>query len=171
MDQTYNEEMFKSKVNNMMIQILNAEMMQDLNPVRHFMNDDLEKKYEEKINQRKNINQRQMYDELNVSNIVITSKRENDEKYIVEAKMEVKYMDYILTLDGDFVKGNQQSRSIHHYHVIFEKVKDYQNFNIVRKCKNCGHSMNIHLNGTCSYCGSVYNLEDYDYIMTDIIEL
>lgn len=171
MDKSYNETMFISKVNNMMIQILNAEMIQKIDNVRHFLSDEEENILEKRINYLKKQNYRQMYDELNASNTVISNISETETKYIIEVDMTLKYMDYIIDMNGKFISGNNTSRSINYYHVIFEKVKDAKGYSIVRKCKNCGHSMNISLNGKCEYCGSIFNLEDYDYIITKITKV
>ena len=98
MDKDYNKEMFISKINNMMIQVLNAEMMQEIDPVRHFLNDEEENILENKINHLKHQNYRQMYDELNASNTIISNILQTDHKYIIEADMTLKYMDYIIDI-------------------------------------------------------------------------
>ena len=168
MDNSYNEEMFKSKINNMMIQILYAEMMQNLDPVRHFLTDKLEKEFEEKIIDRKKKKQRQMYDELNVSSTEIISVTFDENYYIVVAQMTIKYINYIIDLNGNYVSGNQKKRTKNDYTVTFKKTKAYKEFSLSRNCPNCGHNINVSLNGKCEYCDTIYNLEDYDYIVTDI---
>ena len=39
---------------------------------------------------------------------------------------------------------------------------------IVRKCPTCGASMNINNSGECEYCHSIYNQEDYDWVLTKL---
>ena len=41
-------------------------------------------------------------------------------------------------------------------------------FGDVRKCPACGAPMNVNKSGKCDYCGSIYNQEDYDFVLTNI---
>ena len=38
----------------------------------------------------------------------------------------------------------------------------------MKKCPSCGANIDSNNTGICSYCGTSYNLEDYDWILTDI---
>ena len=35
-------------------------------------------------------------------------------------------------------------------------------------CPTCGRPINYNADGTCDYCGTVFNTEKFDYILTDI---
>ena len=48
----------------------------------------------------------------------------------------------------------------------FSKNKNAKDASIIKKCLNCG--ANIDSNNTGQYCNKIYNLEDYDWILTDI---
>ncbi len=37
-----------------------------------------------------------------------------------------------------------------------------------RKCPGCGASIDANNSGVCPYCGTVYNTEDYDWVLTGI---
>ncbi len=35
-------------------------------------------------------------------------------------------------------------------------------------CPGCGKSANVNESGHCKCCGATFNMEDYDYILSDI---
>ena len=49
------------------------------------------------------------------------------------------------------------------------KKIDGRNAGIVRKCPACGSSIDVNNNGKCNYCGAIYNNEDYDYVLSNIV--
>ena len=42
---------------------------------------------------------------------------------------------------------------------------------MAKVCPGCGAPVNVNSNGVCEYCGTVYNTEDYDWILIDILTL
>ena len=78
-------------------------------------------------------------------------------------------MNYIISLDsGDVISGNDQSRIQVDYMLTFIKRKDADTQGIVRKCPGCGATLNVNDSGKCNYCGSIYNQEDYDWILSEL---
>ena len=53
------------------------------------------------------------------------------------------------------------------YNYVFSKKKDALSTNNY-KCPGCGSNINVNDKGKCNYCGTTFNLEDYDYILVDI---
>ena len=76
----FNEAMFKTKIDNIFVKVYTSIMKQDLSEVSHFIGDILEEKLQNKINNLKNNNQRQMYDELNVKDTRVLSRNIIDDK-------------------------------------------------------------------------------------------
>jgi hypothetical protein len=78
-------------------------------------------------------------------------------------------MDYVLKKDsGNFVSGNNNFRIEKSYILVFRKKRAFLEQGAVRKCPGCGASISVNTSGKCDYCGSTYNLEDYDYILSSI---
>ena len=78
-------------------------------------------------------------------------------------------MDYIIsTITGDLIRGDDSKRIEKTYRLTFEKKLNTKEKSIVRKCPGCGASISVNTSGKCEYCGTIYNLEDYDYILTNI---
>lgn len=164
-----NEAMFKTKVDNIFVKVYTSIMKQDLSEVSHFIGDTLEKQLQNKINNLKNNNQRQMYDELNVKDTRILSRNIENDKEVVEVELISRYMDYIIDIDtGDLVSGDD-SRRIQKTNILtFEKIVNTKEIGIVRKCPGCGASISVNTTGKCEYCDTIFNWEDYDYVLVSI---
>ncbi len=165
----FNEAMFKTKVDNIFVKLFTSIMKGDLSDVDHFISDEVKSKYMTYINELKSRNERQMYDELNVKDTKILSRKELEDKEVIEVEIISRYMDYIIDIDtGETIKGDDTRRIEKRNILIFEKKNDTKDIKLVRKCPGCGASISVNTSGKCEYCGTIYNLEDYDYILTDI---
>lgn len=165
----FNEAMFKTKVDNIFVKLFASIMKGDLSDVDHFINDEVKSKYMTYINELKSRNERQMYDELNVKDTKILSRKELEDREVIEVEIISRYMDYIIDIDtGETIKGDDTRRIEKRNILILEKKNDTKDIKLVRKCPGCGASISVNTSGKCEYCGTIYNLEDYDYILTDI---
>ena len=165
----FNEAMFKTKADNIFVKLFTSIMKGDLSDVDHFISDGVKNKYMTYINELKSRNERQMYDELNVRNTKILSRKELDDKEVIEVEIISRYMDYIIDIStGETIKGDDTRRIEKRNILIFEKKNNTKDIKLVRKCPGCGASISVNTSGKCEYCGTIYNLEDYDYILTDI---
>ncbi len=168
-DKTYSESIFKSKVDNMFVMLHTAIMLEDLPRVDHFIGDDVYSKYEAKLNELKKSNYRQMYDELNVKSTTIQSAEAVDDKIIVKVLIVSRYMDYILDkTTGKLVSGNDRSRVEKNNYLTLVKRISTDKLGVSRKCPGCGANMNINRSGKCEYCGTIFNTENFDWVITDI---
>lgn len=165
----FNEAMFKTKVDNIFVKLFTSIIKGDLSDVDHFISDEVKNKYMTYINELKCKNERQMYDELNVKDTKILSRKELEDKEVIEVEIISRYMDYIIDIDtGETIKGDDTRRIEKRNILVFEKKNDTKDIKLVRKCPGCGASISVNTSGKCDYCGTIYNLEDYDYILTDI---
>lgn len=162
----FNEAMFKTKVDNIFVKIYTCIMKQDLSDVAHFINDELESELENKINNLKNQNKRQMYDELNVKNTNILSRNIQNDKEIVKVEIISRYMDYIIDKDtGNTISGDDTRRVEKRNILVFEKKLNTKEIGLVRRCPGCGASISVNTSGKCEYCDTIFNQEDYDYVL------
>lgn len=168
-DSTFNESMFLTKVNNIFIKLFTSIMMDSLEDVDHFIGNDVMNFAEGIASKTRDTGNRQMYDELNVKDSTIQNIIVEDNVYVIKVYLQSRYMDYIINLDsGDLVSGNDQSRIQVDYLLTFTKKKDATNQGIVKKCPGCGASLSVNTTGKCEYCGSIYNQEDYDWVLTGL---
>ena len=80
----------------------------------------------------------------------------------------MKYMDYFINEDGEFVSGTDDHRLEISHRIVFTKKLDTKELKEVRRCPYCGHSLDINASGLCSYCNQTINMSEYDYIVTEI---
>ncbi len=167
-DSEFSESKFKTYVDNVFIQLHMAVVTKELENVKHFLSDEVYNQYKQKID---NLNQRhliQMYDEINVAQTDILNYKVTDTNMIIEVNLISRYLDYLMDEDGNYVSGDTNIRSEKNNHLIFTKKINYQHSGTVRKCQGCGASIDVNANGKCPYCGTIYNLEDKDWVLTFI---
>lgn len=165
----FNEAMFKTKVDNIFVKLYTCVMKGDLTDVKHFISEELYNYYTNKINELSNFNKRQMYDEINVKNTSIINRNVLENKEIIDVEIISRYMDYIIDLNtGDTISGDDTRRIEKRNILKFEKKLNTKDFGLVRKCPGCGASINVNNTGKCEYCDTIFNLEDYDYILVSI---
>lgn len=167
-DSRFHEATFKSYVDNVFVKIFTAVMLDELVSVRHFMSDEVFSLFSSRVEKLNEKNLRQMYDELNVKSTEIVGFESTDLEFFVMVKLTSRYLDYYLNKEtGDFVSGDSDTRVEKEYLLRFSKKRNSLPLGVVRKCPGCGASVSVNTNGICKYCGSVYNLEDYDYVLVE----
>ena len=168
-DPTFNEGMFITKVNNIFVMLHSAVMMDDLNRVRHFISEDVERKYEAILDDLNKNNLRQMYDELNVKTTTIKDVEISNDCVIIKVDIISRYIDYLVNKDtGDYVSGINDHRVEKVNHLEFTKRIGARGYGIDKKCPGCGANIDVNKNGKCEYCGTIFNTESYDWILTSI---
>lgn len=168
-DTNFNEGSFKSYVANVFVKLFTSVMLDELDNVKHFLSEDVYNQYKSKIDDLNNKGLRQIYDELNVKDSSIIKVSITDTDFIVTVIVTSRYMDYIVDKNsGNFISGNNQYRIEKNYTLIFTKKRNFLQQGVVRKCPGCGASISVNTSGKCEYCGTIYNLEKYDYILTSI---
>ena len=168
-DTNFNEGSFKSYVANVFVKLFTSVMLDELDNVKHFLSEDVYNQYKSKIDDLNNKGLRQIYAELNVKDSSIIKVSITDTDFIVTVIVTSRYMDYIVDKNsGNFISGNNQSRIEKNYTLIFTKKRNFLQQGVVRKCPGCGASISVNTSGKCEYCGTIYNLEKYDYILTSI---
>lgn len=168
-DSTFSEAKFKSKVDNVFIKLYTGVMKQDLENIRHFLSDEVYEKYSSKIRELQAANQIQVYDELNVSNTNITKIEELEDRFEISVSLLTKYLDYRIAKDTrKYISGNRDVREEKYVSLKFSKIKNAKALGNARKCTGCGANIDLNKNGVCEYCGSVYVLRDYDWVLEEI---
>ena len=168
-DNTFSESSFIAKVDNTFIMLLTSIMTDNLPRVKHKIDDRLFNKYSNYVDELNKKNQSQMYDELNVKSSIITNITEDDNNYIITVKLISRYMDYIIDKTNlNIISGNNTSRVEKSNILTFKKIKNAKDESSARKCPGCGANINTNNNGICEYCGSAYDTQSYDWILTEI---
>lgn len=166
-DSEFSESKFKSKVENEFIQIRMSIVTGKTERIKHFVNDETYEKIVAKVEDDKANNRIQMYDELNVSNVTFTNIKELDDCFEIEVKLHSKALDYYLNRETrKFLSGNNSYRTEKDHTIVFKKIKNNKALGVARKCPGCGASLDLNKTGVCEYCGTIFNLEKYDWVIT-----
>lgn len=168
-DTTFNESMFITKVNNIFVKVFTSIMMDKLNEVDHFVSDEVMQYAQSILDNAKNQDCRQMYDELNVKDSQIVNVEVKQDVYEIKVFLQSRYMDYIINLsNGSVISGDDTRRIKVDYNLTFTKKIDAMEQGITRKCPTCRAPLSVNTSGVCEYCGSIYNQEDYDWVLTKL---
>ncbi len=169
-DQDFNEALFITKVNNIFVKLHTAIMLNNLESVRHFLGDKVYKKYLGILEDLNKNNEQQIYDELNIKETYIEDIQILEDKINIKVKIISRYMDYIIDKDTlDFIRGNNINRIQKDNYLTFTKKLVTKELNTSRHCISCGASIDLNNSGKCMYCGNIFPLENYDYILTNIV--
>ncbi len=167
-DPEFTESKFKTYVDNVFIQLHMAVVTKELENIKHFVSDEVYNKYQKIVDDLSGKHLIQMYDEINVAQTDILGYRVTDTDMIIEVNLISRYLDYLMDEDGNYVSGDTDVRSERNNHLIFTKKINYKESRAVRKCPGCGASIDVNASGKCAYCGTIYNLEDKDWVLTSI---
>ena len=167
-DEDFTESKFITYTNNVFIQIYTSLMTKEIENIKHFVTPEVYNILENKVN---TLNQRgliQMYDELNVAETDILSYQIQDNQMIIQVKIISRYLDYLMDQEGNYVSGNKDSRITKSNYLTFIKKINFKKVGVVNKCPGCGASINVNATGICPYCGTTYNQEDKNWILSSI---
>lgn len=168
-DPSFDQAMFITKINNMFVKFFTAIMLDEMEDVKHFVSDNVYEYGLNILNKYKEKNQRKMYDMLNVKNSWIEGIEVKEDVYIMNVFLQSRYLDYIISLDsGEVLSGNDKDRIQVDYKIELTRKKKVAEQGISRKCPGCGASLSVNTSGKCEYCGSIYNQEDYDWVITEL---
>ena len=168
-DKSFSESGFLAKVDNTYIMILMSIMTENLKRVDHTVGDELYQELTDKLNSLQQANEIQMYDELNVKDSYIIGIEETDKYYEIRVELISRYMDYqIDKTSREYKSGNNRNRVEKSHILTFRKNKNATMEGMSRTCPGCGASIDANNSGVCPYCGTVYNTENYDWVLTEI---
>lgn len=109
-----------------------------------------------------------MYDELNVAQTDILNYQATDDLMTIEIKIISRYLDYLVDQNGNYVSGNNSSRTQKENYLTFTKKTNFKKTGSISKCPGCGAAINVNANGKCAYCGTIYNLVDKDWVLSSL---
>lgn len=168
-DPDFAEEKLKSKVSNMFVQIMLSMVTGKIQKIDHFVSDNVYKKIENKVNEDIANNRIQLYEELNVADVRINDLQEDEDCFKLSVTVHSKALEYYIDRNTKkFLSGNNSYRTEKYTNIVLTKRKNAKGLGVVRKCPTCGAVVDVNMNGQCSYCHSIFNLEAYDWVITEM---
>ena len=160
---------FLSKVDNIYILLMSGVAFDELENVKHKVSPEVYSKYEAICINNRAKYVTQVYDELNVKSTNIIDIKKTEDKIIVTVELISGYVDYVINnANQKIVSGNNERKVFHKNILTLEKRLDAKGIQTSMHCPTCGKPIDFNADGTCDYCGSVFNTEKFDYILTNI---
>ena len=168
-DNTIDNAMFLTKVDNVFVMLYSSIMRRNLDRVKHKVSETIINKYQERVQELIDNKQIQMFGELNVKSTEITDITEDDDYIIVKVLLVSRYLNYVIDENSlELISGVKDRREEHNNRLTFKKRKDAKELSAARHCPSCGNNMDLSRDGKCVYCGTIFDTYKYDYILTDI---
>lgn len=166
-DSSFNSSTFISKVNNMVKKLYNATTLNELDTVDHFASDKVLNSFQNEISIANNNNERVIFDQVNV-NSEVKDVSEYDNNYMIRCLVTVQYFKYYIDNNGKFTHGNQDIKSKVIRTAILKKPVG-SSLGMVNRCLGCGTTLNVNDNGKCPSCGRIFDLEEFDFYIEDLV--
>ena len=171
-DSTFNAGEFLTYANGLFYKILVAIMHDQLEDIRHFIGEDVYQVLRETLQEAKEKQKQYVFKDIHIKNSIITDIEVNKSVYKIKVFLQANFGDYMLNLN------NGKLVSLNYFDTIYQKKRKYvltfkkkvstKTYGIVKKCPSCGAPLNINDTGICAYCGTIFNRNDYDWILTKL---
>lgn len=164
-DSHFSKSMFLANANHMIKKILNSITLNELEKVDHFISDSVYQKFKGQLEEPLKRNAKLVYDQVNVQS-EIESIRKTVDSYQIDVVATCKYCKYFTDSLGNVIGGSPTNRMLIRHLVTFQKKIGAEKENTSR-CLGCGASINILESGKCPNCGRIYDLEKFDFVITN----
>ena len=92
---------------------------------------------------------------------------EQEDSFKIEVNVHSKALEYYIARDTrKYISGDRYNRVERMNKLIYTKLKNSQDMGVARKCPSCGANIDVNKNGQCEYCGAIFNLQNYDWVIT-----
>lgn len=166
LDPSFSQDEFLSMANQRIKMILNAITLNEVDQVKHFMNWEVYDAFNDTLQSYEDDGDRLIYDEVNVDSQISTV-REEEETYVISVDANCQYIKFVIDGDGNILQGDPDSRVSVTHKITFQKRKDARPLEDVVRCLGCGTSLNIGESGICPNCGRTFDLDQFDFVITE----
>lgn len=165
-DTSFSEDKFITKANGRIKKVYNAISLNKLPSIEHFLSEDMYENITNKVESLNNSSSKIFYGEVNV-NSSISDILEDDEFFIIIVDCNLRYLKYYVDSNFNYSSGDNSNRIVDNQKIVFKKSKTAKDSGVFR-CLGCGMTFNINADGVCPSCGRVFDLDEFDYIISDI---
>ena len=172
-DPGFNESQFLEDVSNLYVRMQNAWTARDLTPIRTRLTAELYAKSERQVKTYINNRQTNHVERISVLNSKIAGCTKDDRNDIVTVDFTARVVDYVTDdRTGNIVRGSSSRELFMTYRWTFirtlGKVTGAAGEADGKHCPNCGAPIDLNQSAVCSYCGSVVESGDYDWVLSNI---
>ncbi|MFH0865926.1 MAG: Tim44-like domain-containing protein, partial [Bacteroidota bacterium] len=169
---TFNVENFKAKVKTAFIGIQDAWMKKDMGKVRKYISDGMYQRLNIQFKMMNLLDQTNTIDKLLVHNIYI-DKIEYDGNYeIIHTAVHASIVDKFVSSKYPQLNSGGAEDFVEYWTFIKKKGIEEKNLFNTQNCPNCGAELpkNAGDVSQCSFCKTITNLGDYDWILCEITQ-
>lgn len=161
----FNIEEFNFKVYQTFYNVQMAWMEFDYEKLKELLTDELYNNYVMQLDTLKLKNHKNTMKDFELIEICLNSLKEENDKYIAEVYLQVKFYDYVENIKTGMVLRGTPSRKLNNiYKLTFIRTKDESNN--INECPQCGAPVEGNSTGVCEYCKSKLVNNNYDWIMS-----
>lgn len=169
---TFDPALFKGKVRQAFIEIQEAWMIKDMKKVRKYISDGMYQRLNIQFKMMNILDQKNIIEKLLVKNIFI-DKIEYDGKFdIIHAAIQATIVDKFVSPKYPHLNSGGAEEFVEYWTFIKKRgIKESNLFN-TQNCPNCGAELPANAGDVsqCSYCKTITNLGDYDWVLSEITQ-
>jgi len=168
----FNVEGFKTKVKQAFTEIQEAWMMKDMGKVRKYISDGMYQRLNIQFKMMNILDQKNVIDNLVVKNIVI-DKIENDGNFdIIHVAIQATIVDNFVSSKYPQLDNGGAEEFVEYWSFIKKKGIKEANLFSSQNCPKCGAELpkNAGDVSQCSYCKTITNLGDYDWVLSEMTQ-
>ena len=157
----FDEEQFKEKAYELYKNIQVAWMNFDNETLKRCVTDELYNTYSAQLSTLKVKNQQNIMKDFKLLNANMIGMETQEKVIALTLKMKVECYDYVVSKEGQTLRGNDKQKVIYEYAMTFNKgISDKPN-----KCPNCNAPLENVNSSKCPYCGSNIINDSYDWVL------
>ncbi|MFA5780893.1 MAG: TIM44-like domain-containing protein [Bacteroidales bacterium] len=169
---TFDVETFKAKVKQAFIQIQEAWMLKDMGKVRKYISDGMYQRLNIQFKMMNILDQKNIIENLLVKNIII-DKIEYDGRFdIIHAAIHASIVDKFISSKYPQLNSGGTEEFVEYWSFIKKRGIKEANLFDSQNCPKCGAELpkNAGDVSQCSYCKTITNLGDYDWILSEMTQ-
>lgn len=168
----FNAEAFKAKVKTAFIQIQEAWMLKDMSKVRKYISDGMYQRLNIQFKMMNILDQENIIDKLLVKNVYIDKIEYDGNFEIIHTAIHASIVDKFVSSKYPQLNNGGAEEFVEYWSFIKKKGIKEQNLFNTQNCPKCGAELpkNAGDVSQCSYCKTITNLGDYDWILSEMTQ-
>jgi len=168
----FNAEAFKTKVKTAFIQIQEAWMLKDMSKVRKYISDGMYQRLNIQFKMMNILDQENIIDKLLVKNVYIDKIEYDGNFEIIHTAIHASIVDKFVSSKYPQLNNGGAEEFVEYWSFIKKRGIKEQNLFNTQNCPKCGAELpkNAGDVSQCSYCKTITNLGDYDWILSEMTQ-
>lgn len=176
LDPGFSEAAMREKISNLYVQFQNAWHNKDLSPLRPYMTDAYYAQSDAQLEHYRRDRQTSYLERIAVLGVQLSGFTQQNGNDVMVARINARFVNYVLDDNtGALVRGSRTAEKFMEYEWRLERtsgrVTGREGGMTVHNCPNCGAPLNINRTAKCEYCGSIVQVDSFDWVVSGITAL